>query len=382
MNQRHQPLLAAFLLVAAAGCTGQTVRAPAPVVPVGDARRGEYLTAIFACQECHTLRQPDGIHLDRKLLFTGGIPFKGAWGLVHTANVTVSARQFPAPVLESAIRGRLTFKFQMPTDLYSTMAADDMRDVVAYLRTLDPVPRPLPENRFEPGYQTPEPVPDGTVPERAPLPGTPERGRYLARLSICQDCHSPRAPDGRRPGEPMSAAAHYDQERLFGGGGLAFRFADGRWLIPPNLTPDPETGLGRWSEMSMPALALPATPRVASVPEVVVGVSVRRFWTGSAVDSLDEESPFGHPLGETLADPNSPEPADELVATARAGAVRAALARLSPRKRRIVHRHFGLAGEPATLVEIGAEMHLSPERVRGLKDEALRDLASELAAAG
>ena len=102
----------------------------------------------------------------------------------------------------------------------------------------------------------------------------------------------------------------------------------------------------------------------------------------SAVASLEEESPLGRPLGETLADPRSPEPAEELVASARAGALRAALARLSPRKRRIVHRHFGLAGEPATLIEIGAEMHLSPERVRGLKDEALRDLASELAATG
>ena len=102
----------------------------------------------------------------------------------------------------------------------------------------------------------------------------------------------------------------------------------------------------------------------------------------SAVGSLDEETPLGQPLGETIADPRSPEPAEELIASARTGALHAALARLSPRKRRIVHRHFGLAGEPATLVEIGAEMHLSPERVRGLKDEALRDLASQLAAAG
>lgn len=100
------------------------------------------------------------------------------------------------------------------------------------------------------------------------------------------------------------------------------------------------------------------------------------------VGSLDEETPLGHPLGETIADPRSPEPAEELIASARTDALRAALARLAPRKRRIVHRHFGLAGKPATLVEIGTELHLSPERVRGLKDEALRDLASELAATG
>ncbi|HEY6960384.1 MAG TPA: sigma-70 family RNA polymerase sigma factor [Gaiellaceae bacterium] len=102
----------------------------------------------------------------------------------------------------------------------------------------------------------------------------------------------------------------------------------------------------------------------------------------AAVVSLDEETPLGRPLAETIADPRSPEPAEQLVASARVAALRAAVRRLSPRKRRIVHRHFGLAGERATLVEIGAEMHLSAERVRGLKDEALRDLASELAAAG
>ncbi len=44
----------------------------------------------------------------------------------------------------------------------------------------------------------------------------------------------------------------------------------------------------------MPALALPATPSVASLPSVVAGVAFRRFWTSSAVDSLD-----GEPSGMT-----------------------------------------------------------------------------------
>lgn len=108
--------------------------------------------------------------------------------------------------------------------------------------------------------------------------------------------------------------------------------------------------------------------------EVIEALSV------ATVASLDEETPLGRPLGETLADPRSPKPEEQLVRAVQASALGAALTRLSPRKRRIVRRHFGLAGDPATLTEIGAEMRLSPERVRGLKDEALRDLASELAA--
>lgn len=102
----------------------------------------------------------------------------------------------------------------------------------------------------------------------------------------------------------------------------------------------------------------------------------------ATVGSLDEETPGGRPLAETIADPRSPTPEEQLLASAQDGSLRAALRRLSPRKRTIVGRHFGLAGRPATLTEIGAEMHLSPERVRGLKDEALEDLASELAATG
>jgi mono/diheme cytochrome c family protein len=229
-----------------AACARPPARAEATSEPKGDPVRGEYLTAIFACQECHTLRQADGMHLDRARLFAGGIPFAGPWGLVHSANVTVPAGSFPDRVLEDAIRGRLAWKFQMPTDLYRGMAADDMRDVVAFIKTLRPVSRPLPENHFEPRYAPPGPLPDVPVPEHAPVPGSPGRGRYLVRVAICQDCHSPRASRG--DGEGTGLDAGYDVRHLFGGGGFAFRFQDGRWLIPPNLTPDPFSGIGGWSE--------------------------------------------------------------------------------------------------------------------------------------
>ena len=59
-------------------------------------------------------------------------------------------------------------------------------------------------------------------------------------------------------------------------------------------------------------------------------------------------------------------------------AVRRAVRRLAGRKRAIVSRHFGLAGEPETLTEIADDLELSPERTRALKDEALRELAVEL----
>ena len=58
--------------------------------------------------------------------------------------------------------------------------------------------------------------------------------------------------------------------------------------------------------------------------------------------------------------------------------VRGAVRHLRGRKRTIVSRHFGLAGKPETLTEIADDLHLSPERTRALKDEALRELAVAL----
>lgn len=94
--------------------------------------------------------------------------------------------------------------------------------------------------------------------------------------------------------------------------------------------------------------------------------------------SLEGSLPDGTPLADRLADDPAVRP-DALVAIASdRRAVRAALQRLRPRKRTIVTRHFGIGREPETLTEIAGDLQLSPERTRALKDEALRDLASDL----
>jgi mono/diheme cytochrome c family protein len=205
-----------------------------------DPRHGEYLATIGACKECHTLRTPTGT-LDQTKLFAGGIPFAGRWGLVATANVSQIAAVMPAEQLEDMIRGRLSYKFQMPTDLYQQMAADDMRDLIAYLRTLKPIERAEFPSHYEPGFHPPLPNPMLKVSEHPPQGITIERGRYLTTIAICKDCHSPRAADGLL----------YDEAHLFAGGGFEFRAADGRPVIPPNLTPDRETGVGSWSDAEL-----------------------------------------------------------------------------------------------------------------------------------
>jgi hypothetical protein len=188
--------------------------------------------------ECHTLRAADGEHLDETKLFGGGIPFDGPWGKVASANVSLVARDLPRPLLESAIRGQLAFKFQMPTELYASMADDDMLDLVTYLATLTPVFRTNDSNVYDAQWRPPAPLGSRPHPRTAPQGRTVERGAYLTTIGICRDCHSPR----------NEAGSDYDESHILAGGGLAFREADGRPLVPPNLTPDVETGLGAWSD--------------------------------------------------------------------------------------------------------------------------------------
>jgi RNA polymerase primary sigma factor len=96
------------------------------------------------------------------------------------------------------------------------------------------------------------------------------------------------------------------------------------------------------------------------------------------VASLDQPTSDGTALGELLTSDTTASPEARAVDREQARALRRALLRLHGRKRTIVDRHFGLSGRPETLSTIADDLHLSPERTRALKDEALRELAAEL----
>ena len=62
-----------------------------------------------------------------------------------------------------------------------------------------------------------------------------ERGTYLVNgIANCGNCHSPQHPDGTLSGPALSGG-----KAIIGPDFVAF---------PPNLTPDPATGLGEWTE--------------------------------------------------------------------------------------------------------------------------------------
>src|SRR5260370_919588 len=64
-----------------------------------------------------------------------------------------------------------------------------------------------------------------------------ERGKYLVSFGGCFDCHTP----GYFFGKPDMA--HY-----LGGSDVGFEMPGLGVFVGPNLTPDPDTGLGKWSE--------------------------------------------------------------------------------------------------------------------------------------
>ncbi len=64
-----------------------------------------------------------------------------------------------------------------------------------------------------------------------------QRGEYLATIMDCTGCHTP----GTFLGKP-------DMQRYLGGSEVGFQIPGLGIFYPPNLTPDPETGLGKWSE--------------------------------------------------------------------------------------------------------------------------------------
>jgi mono/diheme cytochrome c family protein len=74
-----------------------------------------------------------------------------------------------------------------------------------------------------------------TAPHRVETPAV-QRGYYLVRIMDCTGCHTPGALTGRP-----------DTDRLLAGSDVGFGTPAGI-LYPPNLTPDPDTGLGRWTD--------------------------------------------------------------------------------------------------------------------------------------
>lgn len=167
----------------------------------------------------------------------------------------------------------------MPFEAYSGMAEEDIKALIAYLRTLKPVRKenlrqqtrvrlfrplvtPLWLKLFGRFYDSPP---------RAPQSGV-ERGRYLLdHVALCGDCHTPR----NFLGVPDRA--------LYLAGAKKGPFGEEM----PNITPDKETGIGEWSRNDIAELLLTGTkPDLDNVQGLMAEVTEAGYTHMTREDAL------------------------------------------------------------------------------------------------
>ena len=131
------------------------------------------------------------------------------------------------------------------------MSDEDLHSVVAFLRSDDPMVAPVsadPPGKTQPSFLTkalshavfkPLPYPKGPIPTPAPTDKV-AYGRYLTSNLGCYSCHS---ADFKTVNdlEPERSAGYF-------GGGNSLGDMNGEVVLSANLTPDDETGIGKWSE--------------------------------------------------------------------------------------------------------------------------------------
>jgi mono/diheme cytochrome c family protein len=190
-----------------------------------------------------------GCHTEQKgVLNAGGRQYDGPFGTVYSSNITPDLQtgigSWTDEQIITAIRlGRRPNGERLipvhPYTVFNGMAAEDLRALVAYLRTVPPVSRanrpkhitvPLFESVFLPAWLAAF-APRETPPSTAPTFG-PARGEYLVRaVGHCGECHTPR-------GITMAT----DNSRFLAGNPNGPEDSK-----VPNITPDKDTGL-TWSE--------------------------------------------------------------------------------------------------------------------------------------
>ncbi len=205
--------------------------------------RGTYLMrSIVACGNCHTPQGPNGPLPGMEL--AGGLKITDDAFTAYTSNLTPDKETgignwSDAELIKAIREGKRpdgsTIGPPMPFGMYRNMADDDVKAIIAYLRSVKPV-----SNRIEKSsYSFPLPPAYGPPVETitAVAPTDKAYGAYLAGpLGHCMECHSTPGPHGAP-----------DVANALGAGGMQFK---GPWgtSISSNLTPH---GIGSYSDAAL-----------------------------------------------------------------------------------------------------------------------------------
>ncbi len=216
---------------------------------------GKYLALGPAhCAHCHTtMDNIQDLESGKEVPMLGGFDFELPFGHIYSRNITSDVETGIGAhtdgeiyrMLRHNIRkdGRVCIDF-MP---FFNMCEYDLKAIIAYLRTLEPVKNEVPENdlnlmgkailglAIKPSMPLAEPA------ERIERDSTAEYGEYLSfSVANCYGCHTERnLQTGQFIGEPYAGGFTFGPDATTGG-----------WtFVTPNITPDPETGvMASWSE--------------------------------------------------------------------------------------------------------------------------------------
>ena len=228
---------------------------PGPVIHVNIPKdsasiaRGKYLALhVAGCVDCHTPRKLDMFDIPyyEDSLGKGGLKFDhdlGFPGTFYTRNITPAALSswtddeiFHAITTGVNREGKTLFP-SMPYPHYGTSDSNDVKAIIAYIRTLRPINNVVPDAKID--------FPVSLLIRKAPKPAqframpsvhdTIKYGEYVFNLAGCMDCHTP-----MDKGKPIAS--------LTQAGGFEFHLKGVGTVRSANITPDRETGIGNWTE--------------------------------------------------------------------------------------------------------------------------------------
>ncbi len=210
-------------------------------------KRGEYLANhVTLCIDCHSTRDWSRYSgpLEKGTEGKGGEyfgPEMGFPGKIYSKNITpfhlkdwTDGELFRTITTGVSKDGKALFPV-MPYHNYGQMDKEDIFDIIAYIRTLQPITYSPPKRSLD----FPVNFILNTIPQKAGLvkkPPVTDRiayGRYMINAAACIECHTPAEKGKIIP------------EKAFNGG-RSFEMPNGI-VTSANLTPDNETGIGNWT---------------------------------------------------------------------------------------------------------------------------------------
>jgi mono/diheme cytochrome c family protein len=215
---------------------------------------GQYIFALAGGCACHTV--------PKETPHAGGRAFPIPFGTVYSTNITQDKETGLGNWTDQQIRDGMVKGIRrdgswilpvMPYEKYSGMAQEDLKALIAYLRSLKPVKKATAELKTWVPFVRSLGVPNflkifgrfNNSPPQAPQSGV-ERGRYLVEhVSLCGDCHTPR----NSIGVPKQSLYLAGASQKIGPLGEAV----------PNITPDKETGIGEWKREDIAELLISGT---------------------------------------------------------------------------------------------------------------------------